>query len=76
MEQVPGSFHGKICDVEHVAGSFRGRIRDVAGTLQVPGTLQGPGTKPKSLKLRGMGRSPLRNSGGSRARNIIIEMRF
>ena len=38
MEQAPGSFRGRICDVEQVPGSFRGRICDVE---QAPGSLQG-----------------------------------
>ena len=38
MEQEPGSFQGRICDVEQVPGSLRGRICDVE---QVPGSLRG-----------------------------------
>ena len=38
VELVPGSVQGRICDVELVPGSFRGRICDVE---QVPGSFQG-----------------------------------
>ena len=39
MEQVPGSFWGRICDVEQVPGTVAG-ARDVAVAGLV--TLQGP----------------------------------
>ena len=55
VDQVPGSFQGRICDVELVPGSVQGRICDVeqvpgavAGARNVavagPRSLQGPGT--------------------------------
>ena len=37
MEQVPGSFQGRICDVEQVPGSLWGRICDIE---QVPGSFR------------------------------------
>ena len=38
VDQVPGSFQGRICDVELVPGSVQGRICDVE---LVPGSFQG-----------------------------------
>ena len=38
VEQVPGSLPGRICDVEQVPGSFRGKICDVE---RAPGSFPG-----------------------------------